>query len=54
MSRATDFKQALKPLTTGLSAVLQDHEIFRLQDELEAAEGLEVTFYGTLSSQYIL
>ena len=24
----------------------EDHEIFRLRDELEATEGKEVTFYG--------
>ena len=23
-----------------------DHEIFRLRDEIEAAEGVDVTFYG--------
>jgi hypothetical protein len=27
-----------------------DHEIFRLKDELEANEGVGVTFYGKLPS----
>ena len=27
----------------------EDHEIFRLRDEIEASEGLEVTFYGNSS-----
>ena len=26
-----------------------DHEIFRLRDEIEASEGPEVTFYGNYS-----
>ena len=26
-----------------------DHEIFRLRDEIEAAEGVDVTFYGDYS-----
>ena len=32
----------------------QDHEIFRLQDEIAATEGHDVTFYGTLNHQFIL
>ena len=28
------------------SFTIEDHEIFRLRDELEATEGKEVTFYG--------
>ena len=27
----------------------EDHEIFRLRDEIEASEGPEVTFYGNYS-----
>ncbi len=29
--------------------ILVDHEIFRLRDEVEASEGTDVTFYGTVS-----
>ena len=36
-----------------LSTAPSDHEIFRLQDEIEAAEGADVTFYGTRTGQYI-
>lgn len=29
---------------------VQDHEIFRLRDEIEANEGPEVTFYGAITT----
>ena len=41
-------------LCSGLLALVagftkDDHEIFRLRDEIEASEGPEVTFYGNYS-----
>ena len=38
-------------ILTGLLALVatftpQDHEIFRIRDEIEANEGPEITFYG--------
>ena len=41
-------------LCSGLLALVagftkDDHEIFRLRDEIEATEGVEVTFYGDYS-----
>lgn len=41
-------------LCNGLLALVagftkDDHEIFRLRDEIEASEGPEVTFYGKYS-----
>ena len=35
---------ALLSLVSGFTK--EDYEIFRLRDEIEAAEGKEVTFYG--------
>lgn len=40
-----------RELTSSFFTILQDYEIFRLQDELEAAEGLGVTFYGATTCQ---
>ena len=37
----------LLSLVTGFTK--DDHEIFRLRDEIEASEGPEVTFYGRFS-----
>lgn len=37
----------LLALVTGFTK--DDHEIFRLRDEIEASEGPEVTFYGNHS-----
>ena len=34
-------------LRLATSFTKEDHEIFRLRDELETTEGKEVTFYGT-------
>lgn len=45
-------------LCSGLLALVasftkDDHEIFRLRDEIEASEGPEVTFYGIYSYPFI-
>ena len=38
---------ALLALVAGFTK--DDHEIFRLRDEIEATEGIDVTFYGDYS-----
>lgn len=45
-------------LCSGLLALVagftkDDHEIFRLRDEIQASEGPEVTFYGDYSCRRI-
>lgn len=53
--RALNMKSSLFVLLCSALLVLvaaftkDDHEIFRLRDEIEASEGPEVTFYGNTS-----
>lgn len=38
----------IPPTCTDFILIRLDHEIFRLRDEIMVAEGVDVTFYGTL------